>query len=193
MVNKLLLVLQVTESAYSQVLLYGMSSAVGHVSFPELQQGAGKPFSEATGALVDSEVREYLQREMARVRDLLEEKKDLVTKIAERLLEQEVLEREDMVELLGRRPWAEKTSYDDFVAGTGAEEEDGTLPEGLRDWNAPVVKTKEGTEGAEEVVEAGKEPAELVQEAEKEDVASEKENLNENLINNLLASIKEEL
>ena len=144
---KLLLVLQVTKSAYRQVLLSGMSSAVGHVSFPELQQGAVKPFSEATGALVDREVREYLQKEMARVKELLEEKKELVTKITERLLEQEVLEREDMVELLGRRPWAEKTSYDDFVAGTGGEEEDSTLPEGLKDWNTPVVKTKEVNEG----------------------------------------------
>ena len=43
------------------------------------------------------------------------------------------------------------------------------------------------------MVEVGKEPVEIVQEAEKEDVASEKENLNKNLINNLLASIKEEL
>ena len=75
---------------------------------------------------------------MDRVLELLKEKKDLVEAIAERLLVQEVLEREDMLELLGPRPWAEKTSYDDFVAGTGSSEEDNTLPEGLKDWNKQV-------------------------------------------------------
>merc|ERR1719233_529202 len=73
---------------------------------------------------------------MARTLDLLREKKDLVEQLAELLLEKEVLEREDMVAVLGPRPWAEKTSYDDFVAGTGSVDEDNTLPIGLQEWNS---------------------------------------------------------
>jgi AFG3 family protein len=38
-------------------------------------------------------------------------------------LEKEVLSREDMIELLGPRPFAEKSTYEEFVAGTGSEEE----------------------------------------------------------------------
>lgn len=136
---------KVTESAYSQVLLYGMSEAVGHVSFPEVAQGGQRVYSEATSSLVDREVREAIQGQMVRVTELLQQKKVQVSAIFERLLAQEVLEREDMVELLGPRPWAEKTSYDDFVAGTGSREENNTLPEGLRGWNT--------REGAEEAVE----------------------------------------
>ena len=136
---------KVTESAYSQVLLYGMSEAVGHVSFPEVAQGGQRVYSEATSSLVDREVREAIQGQMVRVTELLQQKKVQVSAIFERLLVQEVLEREDMVELLGPRPWAEKTSYDDFVAGTGSREENNTLPEGLRGWNT--------REGAEEAVE----------------------------------------
>ena len=95
-----------------------MSESVGHVSF-DLTESPIKPYSEATGSLVDSEVRKMLEGAMERTLDLLRERKDEVERLAELLLEQEVLEREDMVRVLGERPWAEKTSYDDFVVGAG--------------------------------------------------------------------------
>jgi len=135
---------KVTESAYSQILRYGMNDNVGHVSF-NLDEGMVKPYSEATGSLVDEEVRLMIKSAMDRTLSLLRDKKDLVQKLAELLLEKEVLEREDMVKILGNRPWAEKTSYDDFVAGTGSFEEDPTLPVGLRDWNSKLDEKSEDT------------------------------------------------
>ncbi|KAM7415300.1 hypothetical protein PAMA_019906 [Pampus argenteus] len=129
---------KVTQSAYAQVVQFGMSEKVGQVSFDLPRQGEmvlEKPYSEATAELIDMEVRELVERAYARTLQLIEEKKDLVEMVGKRLLEKEVLDKADMLELLGPRPFEEKSTYEEFVEGTGSFEEDTSLPEGLRDWN----------------------------------------------------------
>jgi AFG3 family protein len=129
---------KVTRSAYAQVAQLGMNERVGNVSFDMPQPGEmvmDKPYSENTANMIDEEVRIIIKAAYDRTYKLLSEKKNDVIKVAQRLLEKEKLDKDDMVELLGARPFAEKTTYEEFVEGTGSFEEDTTLPKGLESWN----------------------------------------------------------
>merc|ERR1711990_1028760 len=127
---------KVTQLAYSQIVTYGMNDKVGNLSWQGPQQGETqfeKPYSEATAQLIDEETRALVQSAYDRTMALMVEKQADAEAIAEKLLEQDVLNRDDMIELLGPRPFEEMSSYEEFVAGTGSEEEDTALPVGLQD------------------------------------------------------------
>ncbi|XP_028921437.1 AFG3-like protein 2 isoform X1 [Ornithorhynchus anatinus] len=137
---------KVTQSAYAQIVQFGMNEKVGQISFDLPRQGEmvlEKPYSEATARLIDDEVRLLINEAHERTTTLLTEKKADVEKVALRLLEKEVLDKSDMIELLGPRPFAEKSTYEEFVEGTGSLDEDTSLPEGLKDWNKDREKEKE--------------------------------------------------
>lgn len=129
---------KVTQIAYSQVVKFGMSPKVGPLSFDTAGPGEmafDKPYSEATAQIIDQEVRDIVNNALNRTRELLLLKREEIEKVAQRLLEKEILSREDMVELLGKRPFAEKHTYEEMVSGTGGLDEDTQLPKGLKDWN----------------------------------------------------------
>uniref|UniRef100_A0AAZ3P2J2 AAA+ ATPase domain-containing protein n=1 Tax=Oncorhynchus tshawytscha TaxID=74940 RepID=A0AAZ3P2J2_ONCTS len=129
---------KVTQSAYAQVVQFGMSEVVGQVSFELPRQGEmvmEKPYSEPTAQLIDQEVRSLIDAAFQRTHQLITEKRDVVEKVGRRLLEKEVLDKADILELLGPRPYEEKSTYEEFVEGMGAMEEDTSFPEGLRNWN----------------------------------------------------------
>ncbi|XP_046898137.1 AFG3-like protein 1 [Hypomesus transpacificus] len=129
---------KVTQSAYAQVVQFGMSEAIGQVSFERSQQGAmvtEKPYSEPTAQLIDQEVRSLINAAFQRTHDLVTTQREMVDKVGRRLLEKEILTKADMLELLGPRPFEEKSTYEEFVEGTGALDEDISLPLGLKDWN----------------------------------------------------------
>lgn len=141
---------KITDSAYAQVVRYGMNAKVGNVCFDTSQPGDPvftKPYSEDTAQMIDSEVRDLIAKAHVRTTDLLQKHKEDVAKVAERLLKNEVLSRDDMIELLGPRPFKEKSTYEEFVEGTGSFEEDTSLPEGLKDWNKEKERPESPTPG----------------------------------------------
>ena len=142
---------KVTKSAYAQITQYGMNTRIGNVSFEQPAPGDmvfDKPFSEATAQAIDEEANKLISGAMERTLALIREHKEDVERVAKRLLEKEVLGREDMIELLGKRPFVEKHTYEQFVEGTGSFEEDTALPEGLKDWNVDKEKERQDAESS---------------------------------------------
>ncbi|XP_065081157.1 AFG3-like protein 2 [Ochlerotatus camptorhynchus] len=150
---------KITDSAYAQITRFGMNKKVGQVSFDSSQSGDpmfAKPYSEQTAQLIDEEVRVLIDTAYKRTTDLLIQHKSNVEKVAERLLKNEILSRDDMIELLGKRPFPEKSTYEDFVEGTGSFEEDTTLPQGLASWNKEKVPVEEADSSSKKPTEATK-------------------------------------
>lgn len=96
---------RVTRMAYSQVALYGMNKKIGLLSYPPEDGRIDKPYSEDTAKVIDTEVRNLVDTSYKRTKELMLEKKDLVEKMAQALLEKEVLNLEQLEEVLGKRPF----------------------------------------------------------------------------------------
>ncbi|KAL3620097.1 ATP-dependent zinc metalloprotease FTSH 8, mitochondrial [Castilleja foliolosa] len=119
---------KVTKLTYAQVAIYGFSEKVGLLSFPQRDDGGfemTKPYSSRTADIIDTEVREWVAKAYEQTIQLVEKHKEHVAKIAELLLEKETLHQEDLVRVLGARPFesSETTNYDRYKQGFQEEEE----------------------------------------------------------------------
>jgi AFG3 family protein len=66
--------------------------------------GIQKPYSEETGKLIDEEIRNLVNRAYQRTKTLLQENQESLKKVAELLLKKEVIFKEDLETILGKRP-----------------------------------------------------------------------------------------
>ena len=94
---------RMTKIAYAMVSYYGMSEKVGNISFYDPQGGYEftKPYSEKTAELIDSEVKSIVNEVTAKTRKILTDNWDGLTKLAEMLIEKEVIMAEDIEALFG--------------------------------------------------------------------------------------------
>ena len=122
---------RITKMAYAMVVDYGMSEAIGQVSFNLSRRGEDeplfdKPYSDATAEAIDREVKQIIDEARERARVLLRDKRDLLDQMAEALLDKEVLGPSELVEILGERPHGEYVSLrdaaDSGVHGNGHAE-----------------------------------------------------------------------
>ena len=98
---------KVTKQAYTMVAYYGLDEEIGPISFYDSsgqnERLLGKPYSENMAQQIDKEVKELVTTAYERTKSLLLEHRDELEKLAQLLLKQEVVEKEDLEEILGKR------------------------------------------------------------------------------------------
>lgn len=99
---------KVTKQAYTMVAMYGLSDKLGNISYHdstgEYSNSLQKPYSEATGELIDQEVRRLVKDAYDQALNIIREHKEDLQKISELLIQKEVIFGEDLENILGKRP-----------------------------------------------------------------------------------------
>ena len=98
---------KVTKQAYAMVSIYGLNERVGNISFYDSQgrDSFTKPYSEDTARIIDEEVSKLVEGQYQRALQVLAENQDKLTELAEQLLTTEVIFKEDLERIFGKRQW----------------------------------------------------------------------------------------
>jgi AFG3 family protein len=117
---------RITKMAYSMVTIYGMTKAIGNISFYDSKQSEyafNKPYSEATAEKIDQEAKRIIDEAYERTKALLLKHRVHLEVVAKELLEKEIIFQSDLERLIGKRPFAQQTTYQKFTNGAEKQEE----------------------------------------------------------------------
>ncbi|WP_127138481.1 ATP-dependent zinc metalloprotease FtsH [Flagellimonas oceanensis] len=100
---------KVTKQARAMVTIYGLNDELGNITYYDSsgqnEYGFTKPYSEETAQKIDQEISKMIEKQYERAIKLLEENKDKLTELAERLLDKEVIFKDDLEKIFGQRPF----------------------------------------------------------------------------------------
>ena len=151
-----------TKQAYAMVAYYGMSDKLKNLSYYDstgrYDMGFAKPYSEKTAEVIDSETSAIIAEQMARAKKILEENAEGHNKLAQMLIEKEVITSDDVEAILGPRPWVSRT--DEIIEANEAMKREGD-EEKPKKKRAPrkkkeeevVVNQEQGTKSQDEMAE----------------------------------------
>jgi cell division protease FtsH len=111
---------KVTKQAMAMVTIYGLDEKIGNVSYYDSQnQGYGftKPYSEETAKIIDQEIKKIIDTQYERAKAILKKHEDKLHQLANKLLESEVIFKEDLETVFGKRPF-EKEFTENKVKNT---------------------------------------------------------------------------
>ena len=103
---------KVTKQARAMVTVYGLSDKVGNLTYYDSsgqnEYGFTKPYSEQTAELIDKEISDIIEEQYQRAIDLLKKNKDKLIELAEVLLKDEVIFKDNLEAIFGKRPFDDK-------------------------------------------------------------------------------------
>ncbi len=117
---------KVTKQARAMVTVYGLNEKIGNLTYYDSsgqEYGFTKPYSEKTAEVIDEEISKLIEEQYQRAKDLLSKNKKKLIKLAERLLEKEVIFKEDLEEILGKRPFDDKKEEVKIIEEKATKEE----------------------------------------------------------------------
>ena len=101
---------RVTKQAYGMVAYLGMSERIPNLCYYNNEEYSfNRPYSEKTAELIDEEVKLMINEQYERAKQLLSEHKDEHNRLAQLLIDKEVIFAEDVEHIFGKRPWASRT------------------------------------------------------------------------------------
>ncbi|UAM98586.1 ATP-dependent zinc metalloprotease FtsH [Polaribacter litorisediminis] len=100
---------KVTKQARAMVTVYGLNEKIGNITYYDSSGNDSfvKPYSEDTGKMIDSEISEMIEAQYQRAIELLSNNREKLTILAELLLEKEVIFKDDLQKIFGKRPFEE--------------------------------------------------------------------------------------
>ena len=103
---------KVTKQAYAMVSMYGLNDKLGNISYYDSrgQESFTKPYSEATARIIDEEASKIIEEQYARALQILTDNQENLGKLAEKLLTSEVIFKEDLEEIFGKRPFDKEST-----------------------------------------------------------------------------------
>jgi cell division protease FtsH len=101
---------KVTKQAYAMVSIYGLNKRIGNRSYYDSsgESQFTKPYSEETARLIDEEVQKIIETSYQKAIELLKQYRDKLDALASKLLEKEVIFKDDLEEILGPRNWPDR-------------------------------------------------------------------------------------
>ena len=110
---------KVTKQARAMVTVYGLSDKIGNLTYydssGQSEHGFTKPYSEQTAELIDKEISAIIEKQYKRAIELLENNKDKLTELAEVLLDKEVIFKDNLEKIFGKRPYDKPESISEII------------------------------------------------------------------------------
>jgi cell division protease FtsH len=136
---------RVTKQAYAMTSIYGLNERVGNISFYDSQgrDAFTKPYSEDTAKVIDEEVSKLIEGQYQRALQLLGENQDKLGQLADRLLTSEVIFKEDLEAIFGKRPWDPIEEISTEIEAAASERNTNNMLEAGEVTESEDVKTEE--------------------------------------------------
>ena len=116
---------KVTKQAYAMVSIYGLNERVGNISYYDSQgrDSFTKPYSEDTARIIDEEVSKLIEGQYQRALQVLTDNQDKLNALAEQLLTTEVIFKEDLERIFGKRQWESDELVEQTEVQSGVQSE----------------------------------------------------------------------